>query len=268
MLRDVLKNVRDGMLALVYPQACRLCGQPVDARSDGVVCADCWEDTSITRLFDDDVCLKCGSPLKGSAAAVKKLASTNGRLAFDGAGSVLGSVSYCNCASLPFRAARACGAYSGALEASVLFLKSNPYLCPRLREILFNTWLEHEDVLSCDLIVPVPLHPHRERQRGFNQARVIARIISKASGLPIEGGAVVRRKQTEAHRAGMDAIDRARSVERAFSIKAPDRIIGTSVLLVDDVYTTGSTISAISKVMLEAGASRVNVLTIARATGF
>ena len=168
------------------------------------------------------------------------------------------------CVELPFAAARACGVYSGALEASVLFLKVNPHLCSRLRWIIANSFVEHREALACDLVAPVPLHPLREKQRGFNQAAIIARAISSKFNLKLDDRSLVRTKPTERHRAGLDATDRARSVDRAFAVARVGSIAGASVLLVDDVYTTGSTICAAARSLIEGGAGQVKVLTVAR----
>jgi len=112
--------------------------------------------------------------------------------------------------------------------------------------------------------MPVQLHRLREQQRGFNQAAIIARLVSRGFGLRFDDRSLKRIKPTERHRAGMDANDRAQSVERAFEVARPRLIDGASVLLVDDVYTTGSTICAASQALIDAGAQRVSVLTIAR----
>lgn len=112
--------------------------------------------------------------------------------------------------------------------------------------------------------MPVPLHRLRERQRGFNQAAIIARLISREFNLRLDDRSLLRTKPTERHRAGMDAADRAQSVERAFEVARPRLIDGVSVLLVDDVHTTGSTICAATHSLLEAGARQVTILTIAR----
>lgn len=168
------------------------------------------------------------------------------------------------CSSAPFAAARACGVYSGALEASILFLKTAPHICPRLRAIIRRTFSEHHVALRSDVVMPVPLHRLRERQRGFNQAAIIAGLISRGFDLRFDDRSLTRIKPTERHRAGMDASDRAQSVERAFEVARPSLIEGASVLLVDDVFTTGSTICAAAQTLIEAGAQRVNVLTIAR----
>jgi ComF family protein len=112
--------------------------------------------------------------------------------------------------------------------------------------------------------MPIPLHRFRQKQRGFNQAAIVARLISREFGLRLDDRSVMRIKPTERHRAGMDANDRSQSVERAFVVTRRSLIEGASVLLVDDVYTTGSTISAATKSLIDAGVQQVKVLTIAR----
>jgi ComF family protein len=113
-------------------------------------------------------------------------------------------------------------------------------------------------------VIPIPLHRLREKQRGFNQAGIVARLISREFGLKFDDSSLIRIKPTERHRAGMDASDRLQSVERAFKVVNSLSIQDASVLLVDDVYTTGSTISAATLTLFGAGAQKVNVLTIAR----
>jgi len=168
------------------------------------------------------------------------------------------------CTSLPFGTARACGVYSGALEASILFLKATPHICPRLRGLICRAYSDHYQAAESDVVIPVPLHRVRERQRGFNQAAIIARLISREFDVRLDERSLLRTKSTDRHRAGMDATDRAQSVERAFEVARPRLLEGATVLLVDDLYTTGSTICAAAKCLLESGATLVNVLTIAR----
>jgi predicted amidophosphoribosyltransferase len=85
--------------------------------------------------------------------------------------------------------------------------------------------------------------------------------------MALDERSLVRVRNTERHRAGLDAVDRARSVERAFEVSRPREVEGASVLLVDDLYTTGSTIGAAAVALLEAGAGRVSVFTLARVIG-
>ena len=243
MLQRALRTVRDGLLGLAYPEECRVCGAAVESWDDGVACAACWNDANVTKLNQRPVCAKCGVPASRSNA-----------------GSRLCGL----CSALPFAAARACGVYSGALEVSILFLKVNPHICPRLRSLIARAFSEHREALAGEVVVPVPLHRLREKQRGFNQARIIAETVSGKFNVPLDDHSLVRTKPTERHRAGLDATDRAKSVEQAFAVSKTRLIAGASVLLVDDVYTTGSTICAAAKSLLEAGARQVNVLTIAR----
>ena len=113
--------------------------------------------------------------------------------------------------------------------------------------------------------LPVPLHASRERERGFNQAVVLARELARATKLPIDDYSLVRRVHTERHRAGMDARSRRDSVEGAFEVRRPEPIAGRRVLLIDDVFTTGATVSECAAVLKSAGGTAVYVLTIARA---
>ena len=249
MLARGLALIRDGILGLAYPSDCRLCADAIESAGDGVVCARCWTDASITHLFDTrSVCFKCGAPMPRSSGPAVFAARTCGW-----------------CADLPLAAARACGAYGGALEASILFLKSNPHICSRLAAIIESTYHRDNQLLTADFIVPIPLHRSRQRERGFNQAELIARVVRSSSHIPIARKLIARTKQTRRHRAGMDNMDRARSVERAFSVPDSTRVIGASILLIDDIFTTGSTLGEAAKSLRDAGAREVKALTIARA---
>lgn len=235
----------DSALALVYPQVCAVCSGHVEARADGVACAVCWD---ATRLFSEEdlLCWKCGRPAPGSVAEEYRR-----------------SVRCHRCDDEHFTAARACGVYEGALRASVLALKREPYVPLHLARLLLETQ-QREPLSSTTRIVPVPLHPERERERGFNQAAAIARVLARLSKLPVDEWSVVRTTHTDRHRAGMDARARRESVHDAFTIKHPRLIEGERILLVDDVFTTGATVSSCALALKGAGALDVFVLTVAR----
>jgi ComF family protein len=131
--------------------------------------------------------------------------------------------------------------------------------------MIFATLSDQREALESDMVVPVPLHAERQRERGFNQATVIARLVARRFKLRIDERVLARVKYTEMHRAGLDEIDRARSVERAFNVTNPRLVAGARVLLIDDLYTTGSTIRAVAETLISSGATRVSVLTVARA---
>jgi competence protein ComFC len=249
VIRHALRNIRDGLLNVAYPHECRCCGGLVDSWDDGVVCSNCWDNKAVTMLLTGPLCKKCGAPGINSATLSHQSADRS---------QLCGK-----CSNATFNVARACGIYSGSFEASILSLKVTPHICPRLKRLISTTLDEHRTLLESDLVIPIPLHQDRERKRGFNQASVVAKSISKHVG-PFDDQILKRTKATDRHRAGMDAMDRALSVEKAFVVAEHSTIEGATVLLIDDVYTTGSTVSAASRVLLAAGAARVNVFTIAR----
>ena len=242
-----LSHLYDAALALVYPQACAACGASVESRHDGVACASCWQTT---RVFaeDDTLCWKCGA---FTAAAVTKARRKTIRCG--------------KCDDEAFDGARACGSYEGALRASILWLKREPHVAARLARLLVAAQ-QREPLNSANLIIPVPLHAERERERGFNQALLLARALARLSSLPLDEHSVVRRVHTSRHRAGMDAKARRKSVADAFAVRHPKLVAGQRVLLVDDVFTTGATVSACAAALKEAGAEEVFVLTVARAS--
>jgi ComF family protein len=116
---------------------------------------------------------------------------------------------------------------------------------------------------DCDVVIPVPLHHRRMWWRGFNQAALLAMTISRRLGKPIEMDSLMRSRMTTPQ-TSQDHDARRRNVRRAFSVKRPARIKGRRILLVDDVMTTGATVDECARVLVAAGATRVDVLTLAR----
>jgi ComF family protein len=163
-----------------------------------------------------------------------------------------------------FTAARTVGPYEGALRESVLQLKRQPHVAPHLEALLIAA-AKRETLSSSTRIIPVPLHRGRLRSRGFNQAAIIAQLLSRGLALPLDEASLVRISSTEKYRAGMDAKGRRDTVAGAFEVRHPRLVAGENVLLVDDVFTTGATVSACAAALLAAGAYTVFVLTISRA---
>ncbi len=150
----------------------------------------------------------------------------------------------------------------GPWRETVLQLKRAPVIAPRVRAAL----VERLDAsgIRFDCVIPVPLHRARERERGFNQAAVIARAIATSRRLQLNEASLVRTKATLPHRAGTSQKDRAKSLRGAFKVAAPRLIASRTVLLVDDVMTTGATAREAATTLLAGGASAVGLLTIAR----
>jgi len=244
-LTRTISHIYDAALALVYPQACRGCGASVEARADGAACAACWHTT---RIFDgtETLCWKCGAEAPGTVTEEKRR-----------------EVFCRRCVEESFTAARACGVYEGALRASILALKREPQVCARLAALM-HAAQRRCPLDAATLIVPVPLHPSRLRERGFNQAAELARALAQLSGLRLDEWSLTRSRHTERHRAGMDARARRESVEQSFEVSRPRLITGERILLVDDVLTTGATVSSCAQALRAVGAEEVFVLTLAR----
>lgn len=115
-----------------------------------------------------------------------------------------------------------------------------------------------------EVVVPVPLHPKKKRKRGFNQAEIIARELAKIKGVALVKDALAKVRVTPAQ-TSLLAEERRQNVKGAFGLKRREKIEGKSVLLVDDVYTTGSTIRECSTVLKAGGAKEVRALTLAQA---
>ena len=244
-LTDATNLILDGLLALVYPQSCAVCGGSVESHQLGIACAECWQTTSIFTNAHT-LCWKCGAPSLGRIEP-GKVASVRCRRCDDDA----------------FTAARACGAYEGALRATVLALKREPNVSQQLLNLLSQTQ-QLSPLDQATRVLPVPLHPDREKERGFNQATVIGRELARRVRLPFDNKSLIRISHSAKHRAGMDAKGRRASVATAFAVSYPRLIAGEKILLVDDVFTTGATVSACAQVLLTAGAEAVFVLTISR----
>jgi competence protein ComFC len=115
-----------------------------------------------------------------------------------------------------------------------------------------------------ELLVPVPLHMKRLRERGFNQALLLVKELSKRTGIPYAERALKKIKDTP-FQITLKKRERRKNLRRAFQVKDPEAIKGKAVMLVDDVYTTGTTVNECSRALRRAGAEGVVVLTVARA---
>jgi len=113
------------------------------------------------------------------------------------------------------------------------------------------------------LLLPVPLHPRRERERGFNQASLLARRVGRAWRVPVRDDVLVRAVATPSQ-TELDAPARRANVRDAFRLRRPETITGCHVLLVDDILTTGATLSECARCLREGGAATVGALTVAR----
>ena len=235
-------RIFDFLLTLAYPQACQICENSVENSSDGVACESCWTKTSIFSGAET-LCRKCGSFLQSMPSD---------------------SETFCHrCDEHFYDYASAAGVYENALAASVLHLKREPFVSEKLKEIFISRF-QQSDFQNATLIVPVPLSKKRRMERGFNQAGVLAKILAKRTRIKLDEQSLSRTIHTPMHRIGMDGKARALSVKNAFEVLRPRFVEGERILLVDDVFTSGATVSNCAEVLKKCGASNVYVYTLAR----
>jgi ComF family protein len=238
----ILKELRDLVVNSLFPQDCQVCGGGVESLDLGIACRSCW---GATTLFGPShpLCPKCGLLL---------------RSAFKGTPRECG-----RCAPHRYDSARAVGVYERALAATVLRLKTEPHV-PRVLTDALGMLARRAAESRADLIVPVPLSRKRLRERGFNQAEVIAKELARKMRVDIDRTSLARTSHTRVHRAGMDERARAASVSGAFAVVRPDLVAGRRILLVDDVMTSGSTLSQCAEELKAGGAERVEAIVLAR----
>jgi ComF family protein len=229
-------------LDFLYPPLCLVCRAPVG--EPRALCAACW---SKVTFFDDPICTCCGLPFEIDPGTDSLCAS-------------------CLAGPPAFDRARAAMAYDDASKGAILALKR----ADRLEFAqLFALWLRRagQQLLEeADVIVPVPLHRWRLWTRRYNQSAILARHLSRMTGKAFDPFALMRTRATPSQGQMPSAKARARNVRGAFKVpagKAPG-LSGRTVLLVDDVLTTGATIEACARSLKRAGAEKVLVLTIAR----
>ena len=162
--------------------------------------------------------------------------------------------------------ARAAGVYDQSLKTAIHQLKFRGaiHLARPLGRLLAGVRRRYWEPDAIDLIAPVPLHRQRFRRRGFNQAFLLVRHWPPESGCEIDRQLLVRTRATVPQR-GLSRDQRRINIKNAFAVRRPGRSAGRHVLLVDDVFTTGSTADACARALLADGARRVDVLTLARA---
>jgi ComF family protein len=239
----MLMGLSNSVLSLLLPQKCRNCNNIIDDQNGLVACTDCWEAVTIYRGLETS-CIKCGAFLSTAEPLYE---------------------SHCNeCDGHHYDLARSVALYNGAVSSAILHLKQVPKIPPRLSDELCREF-DRSFRTSTDLIIPVPLSKKRLHERGFNQASVIAKILSKRFEIEMDEISLGRKFDTPIHRAGMDRRARELTVEHAFEVRRPQLVRGKSILLIDDVFTSGYTVSGCARALKKKGAARVDVLTIARA---
>jgi ComF family protein len=165
-----------------------------------------------------------------------------------------------------YSGARSFGYYEAELSRLAQGLKfhSRRNLVGLLSPLMASTFCESWNSEEFDLIVPVPLHPKRKRERGYNQSELLARALAAQIAIPVDSRVLIRIRST-LPQIGLSDSQRLENVRNAFRCIHASRISKKRILLIDDVMTTGATVASAAQALMEAGCSRVSVLTAARA---
>ncbi len=232
-VQGIAKTLITGALDLLFPPKCALCG--VEAPEP--VCEDCRGKMA---LLGAPFCRKCGLPADG---AVARCLQCRQYYTFD--------------------SARSAGWHEEGLREAIHLLKyqGRRGLAKPLARIMAES--RAGQGISAEAIVPVPLHRSRLRSRGFNQSELLARELSVSYGIPVLPNALIRRRDTPPQ-VGRSAEERLESLRDAFEVRHPERVAGLNLLVIDDVFTTGSTASEVSRTLKLSGAGRITVFTLSR----
>ena len=228
------------LLDFLFPQKCLVCKE----EKPEPLCSDC---VSRIRYISPPFCKICGKPEDKYFV---------GELCRD-----------CAPARKPFHRARSLGMYEGALKTAIhkLKFKRKRSLGPIFGKLIIDYLKEIDiDLSEVDLIHSVPLSERRMKSRGYNQVDLFSEAVSTYFKIPLEREVLVRKKETK-QQFDLPRELRFKNVRGAFKIKDANKIKDKTILLLDDIYTTGSTVFECSKALREAGAKKVYVLTLSRA---
>ncbi|SPF47640.1 Phosphoribosyltransferase [Syntrophobacter sp. SbD1] len=239
-----LKFAGSGLIDLFLPVRCSGC-QKVATGPQRSWCRSCW---SQIPWIASPLCPKCGRPFRDSGGASDYLC-----------GECIESVFH-------FDSARSAVFHEGIVRSGIHRFKFGAQLewTPSLVELLETTYAGW-GLPAPDFIVPVPLHPSRLRQRGFNQSALLAGEFARKAGLPVSFNVIARKDQT-LPQTRLKREERLKNVKGAFEISDSKMVRGRRILLVDDVFTTGTTLSECARTLKKkGGASEVHALTVTRA---
>jgi len=245
-----VKNLGRGVISLLFPADCKICQHPLEPSNRSFICKNCWDKVKWLRA---PYCSKCSRPLPSSST-------------LQGISPLL--CPECRRSNSHFKKVFAPTLYEGVMKKAIHLLKYNKKtgILWSAEEIIKNYFSYVDFPFSrFDLIVPIPLHRRKLRERGFNQAKLIARVIAKHFQIRLITNNLRRVKVTITQTA-LSKKERRKNIKGAFKVKDRNKFQAKSVLLVDDVYTTGTTIKEAAKVLKKAKAKEICVFTLARAS--
>ena len=239
-----IKVISHHLLELIYPPFCVLCDVALEHGTEEVLCDGCREKYPV---LSEELCVICGKPLQDKKK--ERCLDCRKRVHF-------------------YEEGKALWVYDEAVKDAI---KAYKYRNRREIGVLFGKELArvyNESVdWPIDLVIPVPLYPKKERLRGFNQTRLMAKYFAKRTSLNLAAEGALLRTEATAPQEGLSDKDRMANVLFAFKAE-PKNVKDQCILLIDDVYTTGATIDGCAKALVDAGAKDIFYMTIAIGRGY
>jgi ComF family protein len=244
----MIKNWLETLITFIYPAKCRRCEVPMGLERIHYICDSCWEQI---EFLTPPWCRICGIPLDypEDAAPDATLTCTD-----------------CRMDAPPYDRLRAVAFYEPTMREAIHLFKyqRKQVLAEPLIQLIIDHLPDDLATEAYDLLLPIPLHRKRLRERGFNQAEQLAKGIAKVWNVPI-GADVLRRVRDTAPQSSLESRHaRRENIADAFEVHSPELIQGRRILLIDDIFTTGTTIYEALKVLKAADAAGVDVLTLSR----
>lgn len=242
-MASTLNQLAESALSWIYPPVCQLCGENRSTPADGYVCASCWRKV---RFIREPFCERCGLPFEGEITSAFEC--TN-----------------CREMKLHFVSARSAVSATGITLQVIHRFKYQRavWFEPFLADLLLREALPALREGNWNVLVPVPLHPVKQREREFNQAAIVGRHLARALGIPMNEK-LVRRVEPTRTQTQLTRTQREENVRRAFEAVSGAKLSGERVVIVDDVFTTGATTNAVAAILRKLGAGEVCVWTVAR----
>lgn len=242
-LAQSLSRFVDAGLNLIYPAVCQICREERATKDESYICTSCRKKV---RVIEPPFCSKCGTPFEGDIGGMFEC-------------------SECKEVELKFDSARAA-------------VRVNAFMLDVVHKYKYARWMWFEKFLGellvqaaipelskerWDMIVPVPLHSLKKREREFNQADRLAKYLSSALHVPMNTKILKRVAPTQSQ-TRLTRQERTENVKKAFALREPLDLKGMNIILIDDILTTGATTSACAGILRKAGAAKIQVWTVAR----
>lgn len=235
----MVSKILNLILEFIYPPKCMACDNIIPLENERWICNKCKD---LFKYIEGNTCLKCGIILQTSKTKCNDCIERNNI----------------------FTTNKAVYIYEGRIQNIIHKFKygKKSYLGKGLGILMLNNLLLTPDIFKdIDYIVPIPIHKNRKRKRGFNQAELLAKEVSKGLGIPMASNLIIRKKDTKPQ-SKFSPLGRKNNLKNAFVVNNKYYLKNKNILLIDDIYTTGNTLNACCEVLYKVEVNQVKATTL------